>query len=89
MIDVLSEMRKGAARSSRRESVVVRGELTGMGHEAQCLMIAIRQLNEHEYVKCEMFHAPPHLPNGLYAVVLGEQQIGIEKSNGEWQAGIA
>jgi hypothetical protein len=77
--------------SSRRESILVRGRLIGMGHNTPCLLNAIRlslpELNVSEYVKCEVLQAPSGLPDGRYEAWFEDRNMEIRKFDGLWVAG--
>lgn len=76
---------------SKRESILLRGWLKGMGYEAPCSLVAIKvsllELDIWEYVRCEIYEAPSAWPDGRYEVSFEGRAMEIKKLDGNWLAG--
>ncbi|MGO9438794.1 MAG: hypothetical protein ACLPH3_25850 [Terracidiphilus sp.] len=77
--------------TSTCETVMMLGQLRGMGHEAECTVSAVKVslplLNTWEYVKCDIFLAPEDLPDGPYKVTFEGRTMKIKKLDGYWLDG--
>lgn len=73
---------------SKRESVILKGILKGMGREASCAILALKvslpQLNIFEYVRCDIHEAPADLPDGQYSVSFDGRTMKVKKLDGNW-----
>lgn len=72
-----------------RSIVKVHGLLRGMGREAECDMLAIRETCPGRlpaYLRCSVMEAPPELPDGEYSVSFGAQMVPVKKLGGLWLA---
>jgi|ERR1035437_3154345 hypothetical protein len=73
--------------SSHRETVIPKGHLEGMGHEAGCTVGAVKVslplLNIWEYVRCSIHHAPVDLPDGQHQVTFEGRTMQVKKL--EWR----
>jgi hypothetical protein len=76
---------------SKRESILLRGWLKGMGCEVSCSLVAVKvslpELDIWEYVRCEIYEAPSALPDGRYDVTFDGRAMDIKKLDGNWLAG--
>ena len=79
--------------TSSRETVMMTGQLRGMGHEAACtvsaVMVFLPQLNIAEYVKCDIHLAPLDLPDGPYQVTFEGRTMKVKKQGGDWVDGLS
>ena len=76
--------------ASIRETVLVKGELRGMGHNSPCLVRAVKvslpKLDVWEYVKAEVFEAPEELPDGVYEVNFEGRKVRAKKTFDGWSS---
>jgi hypothetical protein len=88
-----AETEKKAARMTRSncETVKKAGRLSGMGHEAECTVSAVKvslpQLNTWENGKCDIYLAPENLPDGQYRVTFEGRTMQVRKRDGNWVDG--
>jgi hypothetical protein len=79
--------------TSNRETVMMAGQLSGMGFDAGCVVSATKvtlpQLNTSEYVKCDIHLAPENLPDGEYRVTFEGRTMQVKKQDGCWVDGVA
>ena len=77
--------------TSHRETVMMTGRLKGMGREAECAISAVKvsppQLNDGEYVNCDIYFAPENLPDGQYEVTFEGRTMRVKKLDGDWLDG--
>jgi hypothetical protein len=73
---------------SRRESVVLKGMLSGMGRKTQCTLQAdvIRPRCEEarEYTNVAIAEAPQDLPDGRYELRFDDRVCDIQRLMGNW-----
>jgi len=77
--------------SSHRETVILKGQLEGMGVLAECTVSAVKVslplLNIWEYVRCSIHKAPGSLPDGHYQVTFAGRTMDVKKLGGDWLDG--
>jgi len=71
-----------------RSVVLVHGLLHGLGYEARCEMLAMRESASREgsstYSRCSVIDAPMDLPDGDYTVTFGGYSVLARKQAGLW-----
>jgi hypothetical protein len=71
-----------------RSVVLIQGLLRGMGREAPCEMLAIRESqsgkNLPSYTRCSVIEAPRDLPDGDYTVTFSAYSVSARKEAGLW-----
>jgi hypothetical protein len=76
---------------SHRDTVLLEGNIKGMGYESSCLlqvdMVTLPSLNVWEYVMCNVLQAPQELPDGSYEARFEGRVMQLKKLNGEWLEG--
>lgn len=76
----------------QRETVMVSGQLRGMGRSASCTVcavkVALQGTGTYEYVRPMVYGAPGDLPNGSYTLTFGGRVTSVQLHNGAWMTGI-
>jgi hypothetical protein len=67
-----------------RSVVMIHGLLRGMGREASCEMLAMRESVGPVYSGCSVIDAPHDLPDGLYTVSFSGHVVPARKEGGLW-----
>lgn len=71
-----------------RSVVLIQGLLRGMGREAPCEMLAIRESQSGKnlpvYTCCSVIEAPIDLPDGDYTVTFNAWSVSARKEAGLW-----
>ena len=71
-----------------RSVVLIHGLLRGMGREAPCEMLAMKETapetGREIYSRCSVIDAPHDLPDGLYAVSFSGHVVTARKEGGLW-----
>jgi len=70
-----------------RSVILIHGLLRGMGREAPCEMLAMKETagsGPAVYSRCSVIDAPPELPDGLYAVTFDCGVVAARKDAGLW-----
>lgn len=71
-----------------RSVVLIQGLLTGMGREAPCVMLALKDspssTSTPVFSRCSVVEAPPDLPDGLYTVTFNGYTVPARKESGLW-----
>jgi hypothetical protein len=73
-----------------RSVVLIHGVLRGMGHEAGCDMVAIKESQPDDrspvYSRWSVLDAPRDLPDGRYTVLCEDRAIPVRREGGLWLA---
>jgi hypothetical protein len=73
-----------------RSVVLIHGLLRGMGHEADCEMVAIRDTLSSSrpsvYTRWSVLDAPDDLPDGCYTVCFDGRAVPVRREGGLWLA---
>jgi len=71
-----------------RSVVLIHGSLTGMGHQAPCEMLAMKEstpgTSQLVFSHCSVIDAPLELPDGDYTVSFNEYVVSAKKEGGLW-----
>ncbi|MGB9031062.1 MAG: hypothetical protein WCC27_13155 [Acidobacteriaceae bacterium] len=71
-----------------RSVVLIHGLLKGMGREALCDMLAMKdatpETDRPVYSQCCVIDAPLDLPDGIYAVAFNGSAVAARKEGGLW-----
>ncbi|MFY9748796.1 MAG: hypothetical protein WA891_07745 [Acidobacteriaceae bacterium] len=71
-----------------RSVVLIRGLLKGMGREAPCDMLAMKDATSETgpavYSQCCVIDAPFDVPDGVYAVAFNGYVVAARKEGGLW-----
>ncbi len=71
-----------------RSVVLIRGLLKGMGREAPCDMLAMKDAASETgpvfYSRCCVIDAPHGLPDGVYVVTFSGHVVAARKEGGLW-----
>jgi hypothetical protein len=73
-----------------RSVVLIHGLLRGMGREAPCEMIAMRDTSPDRtpaYCRCSVVEAPEDLPDGEYTVSFLGEAVRVRRQGGLWLPG--
>jgi hypothetical protein len=75
-----------------QQTVMVPGQLRGMGRSANCTVCAVRIALQsggaYQYVRPIVTGAPGDLPNGTYVLTFDGRVASVQFHNGAWMAGI-
>jgi hypothetical protein len=73
-----------------RTVVLIYGVLRGMGFEADCEMVAIKNTHPDNhrpvYTRWSVLDAPRDLPDGRYTVFFDDNAIPVRREGGLWLA---
>jgi hypothetical protein len=76
-----------------RSVVLIYGVLRGMGYEADCEMVAIKNAHPDRrpptYTRWSVIDAPSDLPDGDYTVSFDDRSVAVRREGGLWLAGDA
>jgi hypothetical protein len=71
-----------------RSVVLIHGLLSGMGREAVCEMLAMKEPLPHNsqtlFSRCSVIEAPQDLPDGDYTVSFSDYIVSTKKECGLW-----
>lgn len=71
---------------------IVKGNLTGMGHNSDVMLLATRHNPPKncgpEYCRCSVLEVSPHLPDGYYEVTFCGHSAFLQHASGSWSIGI-
>lgn len=74
------------------QTVMVPGQLRGMGRSATCTVCAVRIALQggggHQYVRPIVTGTPSDLPNGAYVLTFDGRVASVQLHNGAWMSGI-
>ncbi|MGC2621395.1 MAG: hypothetical protein WA414_20285 [Acidobacteriaceae bacterium] len=74
------------------QTVMVPGQLRGMGRAASCTVCAVKVAllgtGTYEYVRPIVSGAPSDMPNGSYMLTFAGRSTGVQLHNGAWMTGI-
>lgn len=67
--------------------VLLRGVVSGLGHEVHCAVLAWREAAHdaaHGFSRFKVVEAPRHLPDGSYTVTFSGRAFSTKKEAGWW-----
>jgi hypothetical protein len=71
-----------------RSVVLIHGVLRGMGREADCDMVAMKESQPDSrspvYTRCSVLSAPHDLPDGRYSVYFEDRSVAVRRDQGLW-----
>jgi hypothetical protein len=74
------------------QTVMVPGQLRGMGRSANCTVCAVRialqGVGGYQYVRPIVAGAPSDLPNGAYVLTFDGRVTSVQLHNGAWMSGV-
>jgi hypothetical protein len=83
---------EGLRMTPQYQTVMVPGQLRGMGRCASCTVCAVRVAlqgaGSYDYVRPMVSGAPGDLPNGSYTLTFGGRIASVQLHNGAWMTGI-
>lgn len=72
-------------------SVLLKGRLRGMGHDASCDVMAKRRASADKgkaiYTDLRILEAPGDFPDGDYVLHLDQTVLSVQRRRGEWLLG--
>ena len=75
-----------------QQTVMVPGQLRGMGRRASCTVCAVKAAllgrGTYEYVRPIVTGAPGDLPNGSYTLTFAGHMASVQLHNGAWMSGV-